>query len=337
MGDSHKDDRYNDGQYNSDNRENIDNKGNSEAADASAGGTGNLNFRKFYLFTLAVLGALSAYPLINGVRIAYIGVMHGAVEPGQYARYVIPYTAMCVAILLFAAFLPVLFRVKRMAFLVGLSGAYAVFIALELFMENIKISTKGMTVLDPASLTADMTAPPFASVDIWQASMCAVSPLVRGQSKVFSSGDGIFYVMANDAYKIHYYLVSFILITMVCGLVYGIGHAVSTGAEDRRKPLILQGMAAAALVSLCVFANTTAFFRQTGPIDAGRIRADMPVFHHAGHINRSVCGKLFSQKGQGGRSGAADTYISGDRCHDVRRRGCDDGWRSVPLRHRLVF
>lgn len=49
MGDSHKDDRYNDGQYNSDNRENIDNKGNSEAADASAGGTGNLNFRKFYL------------------------------------------------------------------------------------------------------------------------------------------------------------------------------------------------------------------------------------------------------------------------------------------------
>ena len=266
MGDSHKDDRYNDGQYNSDNRENIDNKGNSEAADASAGGTGNLNFRKFYLFTLAVLGALSAYPLINGVRIAYIGVMHGAVEPGQYARYVIPYTAMCVAILLFAAFLPVLFRVKRMAFLVGLSGAYAVFIALELFMENIKISTKGMTVLDPASLTADMTAPPFASVDIWQASMCAVSPLVRGQSKVFSSGDGIFYVMANDAYKIHYYLVSFILITMVCGLVYGIGHAVSTGAEDRRKPLILQGMAAAALVSLCVFANTTAFFRQTGPI-----------------------------------------------------------------------
>ena len=102
MGDSHKDDRYNDGQYNSDNRENIDNKGNSEAADASAGGTGNLNFRKFYLFTLAVLGALSAYPLINGVRIAYIGVMHGAVEPqgpGMLSRI-----QRCVAILLFAAF-----------------------------------------------------------------------------------------------------------------------------------------------------------------------------------------------------------------------------------------
>lgn len=228
-----------------------------------------LLYRKFYWLTLAVLLALSSYPLINGVRIAYISLADGAVEPGQYARYVIPYTAMCIAVLLFAALQPVLYKVKRAPFPVGLAGVYAVFAAVELFMEKIRINTAGMTPVDPASLSVDITAPvPSAEVDIWQASLCVVSPLTRGQSTPYAVQDRVFYVMADDSYKVHYYLISLILITMVCGLVYGIGYMIRTGAGGRKKPLILQGMTTAVLISLCVFANTTAFFRQADAIQA---------------------------------------------------------------------
>ena len=251
-------------------RDSQHNEGSSGATGTSAGSSHNVrdqNYKRFYWLTLAVLFALSAYPLINGVRMAYISISDGAVEPDQYARYVIPYAAMCVAVLIFAAFLPVLHKMKHAPFAIGLAGAYAVFIAVEQFMERIRIKTEGMTLIDPASLSVDpaVNVPPVA-VDAWQASLCIVSPRAREQSKAFDAGGRIFYTMADDYYKIHYYLVSFILIVMVCGLLYGIGRMIRTGDGEKRKPLILQGMAAAALVSLCVFANTTAFFRQADPI-----------------------------------------------------------------------
>ncbi len=224
--------------------------------------------RKFYWLTLAVLFVLSAYPLINGARMVYLSIMNGAIEPEEYAKYVVPYAAMCFSIILFAAFQPLICRIKRVPFMVGLLGAFAAFTAIEQFFESMRINTTAMTLIDPALLNAGsaITLQPSAEVDVWQASLCAVSPLTREQSVAYASRDRYFYVMANDTYKIHYYLISFILIAMVCGLVYGIAQMIRTGDSGRRKPLVLQGIATAALVALCVFANTTAFFRQAEPI-----------------------------------------------------------------------
>lgn len=223
----------------------------------------NQEYKRFYWLTLAALLVLSAYPLINGVRMAYLSIANGAIKPEQYAKYVVPYAAMCAAIVLFAASHPLLCRIKWAPFPVGLIGAYAAFVALEQFFERIQIHTVGMTLVDPASLSAGSAITvPSVAVDAWQASLCIASPLTRGQSIAYASQDRYFYVMANNTYKIHYYLISFILIVMVCGLVYGAGHMIRTGDNDRKKPLMLQGMVTAALVALCVFANTTAFFRQ---------------------------------------------------------------------------
>jgi hypothetical protein len=227
----------------------------------------NKEYKQFYWFTLAVLLVLSAYPLINGVHMAYLSIANGAIEPEQYAKYVVPYAAMCTAAILFAVFQPLLYRIKRRSFTIGLIGTYAVFAAVEQFFERIQIHTASMTLVDPTTLSVSSTTiVPPAAADAWQAALCIVSPLTRGQSVAYASQDRYFYVMANDTYKIHYYLISFILITMVCGLVYGIGHMIRTGDIDRKKPLILQGMVTAAFVALCVFANTTAFFRQSQAI-----------------------------------------------------------------------
>ncbi|HHY65447.1 MAG TPA: hypothetical protein GX501_10420, partial [Clostridiaceae bacterium] len=52
-------------------------------------------YKRFYFVSLSVLLLLSVYPLVNGVRIAWLSIVNGAVKPEQYAKYVVPYTAIC--------------------------------------------------------------------------------------------------------------------------------------------------------------------------------------------------------------------------------------------------
>lgn len=227
----------------------------------------NKKYKQFYFISLLVLFALSAYPLVNGTYMAYLSIANGAITPEQYAKYVVPYTAMCLAAILFAALQPLLFRAGRLALPAGLAGAYGVFIALEQFFERIQVHTTGMALIDTASLSTDQPQNIAATtIDMWQASLCVVSPLTRGQAIAYTSQDRYVYVMANGTYKIHYYLIALILITMVCGLIYGIGRMLRSGDRSKSKALMLQGLSTALLLTLCVFANTTAFFRQAAAI-----------------------------------------------------------------------
>lgn len=220
-------------------------------------------YKRFYVISIAVLLALSAYPLINGARMAVLSIRNGLLEPEQYAKYVVPYTAICVSLILFASFQPLLWKLKRFSFPAGLTAAYGVFFAVELCLERIQVNTFGMTRVDPSTLTPSMgTVAP--TIDIWQAALCYISPNVKTQSAAFVSDSGFYYILDNNFFKLHYYLISLILITMTCGLVYGIGKRFRVGGDA--KPLVLRGIATAALVALCVFANTTAFFRQAEPI-----------------------------------------------------------------------
>lgn len=224
-------------------------------------------YKRSYLISMAVLLALSVYPIVNGSRIAYLSMVNGAIEPEQYAKYVVPYTAICFAVILFAAFQPLLLKTGRFAFPAGLISSYGIFIAVEQFFEGIRLQTAGMSLVNAASLSVNgpQNAPP-ATVDVWQASLCIASPPMREQAVAYASQNRQLYVMANNTYKIHYYLIALLLITMTCGLVYGIGRMTRSGDRSKIKPLILQSISTAALISLCIFANTTAFFRQTEDI-----------------------------------------------------------------------
>ena len=227
----------------------------------------NRNDRRFYFVSLAVLLALSAYPIISGTRMVFLSALNGAIEPQDYAKYVVPYGPMCFAVIIFAACQPFLSKLGRIAFPAGLTGAFGIFIAAEQVIERIQVHTAGMSLVDAASLSIP-GAPvlPSAAVDAWQASLCIVSPLTRGQTTAYASQDQYFYVMANNTYKIHYYLIALILIAMLCGLIYGAGRSLRGHDSSNTKPLILQGISTAALITLCVFANTTAFFRQAAAI-----------------------------------------------------------------------
>lgn len=225
-------------------------------------------YKRFYFVSLSVLLLLSVYPLVNGVRIAWLSIVNGAVKPEQYAKYVVPYTAICVAVILFAAFQPLLLKMRRFALPAGLLASYAVFLTAEYFIERIKLHTTGMTLVDTSSLTLeDMKNIPLSdTIDIWQAGLCIVSPETRSQSAVYVSRDYYYYVLSNDSYKIHYYFISLVMITMVCVLVYGLGRMFRSGDRSEARPLALRGISTAMLISLCIFANTTAFFRKAQAI-----------------------------------------------------------------------
>lgn len=227
----------------------------------------NKAYRRFYVLSLSLLIILSFYPIVNGIRIAYLNIVNGAVKPEQYAKYIVPYAALCLAIILFSAFQPLLLKLRRFSLTTGLLASYIVFLIAERFFEGIKIHTEGMSLVSTSSLTIEQLKDlPPATIDVWQASLCMVSPQTQGQSVVFASSDHYYYVMANNSYKIHYYLIALIIITMVCGLVYGIGRMVRSDNKSEVNPLVLQGVSTSLLVSLCIFANTTAFFREAQAI-----------------------------------------------------------------------
>ena len=303
---------------------------NSDHSNSSNGNNDRNGNRRYYCLTLTVLAALSAYPLINGVRIIYVNFTNGVIEPGQYAQYVVPYAAICVALLVFAAVQPLFFitppgestinttgsvpircmgcmqeyeerspdgitdrpgaKLKRGVFPAGLALAFTVFFVVEHYFETIQINASGMTLIDlpftfsesteaaisrPA-LTAPgaiIAQPPTA--DLWQAVSCVASPDIVGPSATYEFEGSLIYVMEDNNYKIHYYFISLILITMICGLVYnlfklrrenGLPQTTSAALPSRKTPIFLQGVSTVALVALCVFANTTAFFRQAAPI-----------------------------------------------------------------------
>lgn len=60
-------------------------------------------YRIFYLSSLALLLALSAYPLYMGIKVISQFLHRGSVVATDYPKYVIPYTPVCLALLLVAA------------------------------------------------------------------------------------------------------------------------------------------------------------------------------------------------------------------------------------------
>ncbi len=199
---------------------------------------------KFYLLTMGILLALSAYPLAMGLKIVFLFWRDGGIVPEAYARYVIPYTAICLSVLITAALHPLLSRLKRWPAPVAIVLALGLFVGFELYMEGIVI-----------------TNPQVDSVVDYQAFLCVYTP------DAVTAFQGVY----DDTYKIHYFLVSFVMVALVVNVVYGFGRLAS-GQMVPKKPLIMQTVVAVIFVGLCVFANRTGFFRlpvEVQPIGSG--------------------------------------------------------------------
>lgn len=222
-------------------------------------------FRRCYLIALAVVLALSVYPLQMGFRVLTDVLRLGKVMSENYPKYVIPYTPISLAVLTGTALLPLLMRARKPLLMASLLGT-AVFFAAEIPLENVLVEGYVSTRLES-----------------WQMFMC-YRPIATGvqaasQLRMPEALTEVEVLMGeyDPSFKLHFYLISLLLIVGLLSCICGYARTVATGDRRRLRLLAAQTAATLAFLAMCVLACFTAFFRdgsiRVSPLSAGLMAA----------------------------------------------------------------
>ena len=197
-------------------------------------------YRMFYMVSLSILVIMSLYPIYMGISTFFAYPQNGFIHSEEYPKYIIPYTPMCIAVIISAFLLPVLYRLsKRFAALLDSVIGIGLFFAGELFFEQIKVVGNNQVL----------------PLDSWQYSLCVATP------EVLQSIGAPVYAENNPAYKVHFYLIAVVIILSIIGILYGFTKMYKEGSVKNRNALIVQTICTILFISLCILACFTAFYR----------------------------------------------------------------------------
>ncbi|MBE6948645.1 MAG: hypothetical protein E7456_02245 [Ruminococcaceae bacterium] len=209
-------------------------------------------FNKYYIFSVLGTLLLSCYPIYMGIDVIRQMVLYGTVMSESYPKYIIPYTPICIAILAGVLLMPIAIRLfKKLSLLVMSVFSTGVFFLTELILENTVIITD----------TVETT------LESWQMYMCYVP-----RETVTVTPVEILIGEYSPTFKLHFYIISIVLILSVLNCFYGFGMMIKSGDKRRAKHLVLQTIASILFLALCIFACFTAFFR-TGELTVSPISA----------------------------------------------------------------
>lgn len=222
----------------------------------------NKQFNRYYLFSCLGVLIASYYPLLMGVRVITDMIVEKTVLKENYPKYIIPYTPICVAIIIGVLLMPLCIKLfKRFALVGGTSVAAGVFFALELLFEQKVVVEAAETVVQ---------------LEDWQMLMCAyIPPEEYGYVTTVTNKTPVEILMGdyNPAFKLHFYIISLVIIFTLLNCIYGFAQVLKTGEKKRIKALVLQSASSAAFLGLCILACFTAFWRdgsiQVSPLSAG--------------------------------------------------------------------
>ena len=209
-------------------------------------------FTRFWLFSLAAVLAASFYPLLMGVRVISDMLRDGTVLKENYPKYIIPYTPIAVAVILGVLLLPLFVKLMKRFAVIGSSAlSVSAFFGLELLFERKVV----VTSTDAVATLAD-----------WQMFLCRYVPPEEyaGETVITvrtETAADLLIGEYNPAFKLHFYLISVVLILAILNCVYGFAQMIRTGDRHRNKALILQSVSAALFLGLCILACFTAFWR----------------------------------------------------------------------------
>lgn len=218
--------------------------------------------RRCWLICLLIVLALSVYPLMMGARVLVDVIRYGVIESINYPKYVIPYTPISLAVLMGVLVMPWFIRRMRRPVLAGSALALAVFFACELLLENVMVRGWVTTRLES-----------------WQMFMC-YQPITRAVDmthamRVPAALTEVELLMGEytPLFKLHFYMISIVLILGTLHCLYGFARAAYTGDWSRLRLLIAHAAVTGAFLALCVMACFTAFFRDgsllVSPLSAG--------------------------------------------------------------------
>lgn len=214
----------------------------------------NKPFGKYYLCSCIAVLLASYYPLSMGVRVVTDMLTKGTVLKENYPKYIIPYTPICLAILIGVMIMPLCMKLfGRFALTAGSVLATGVFFALEMLFEKKVVVT---------------TAETAAKLEDWQMYMCYIpTPTYKTETPV-----DILMGNYDPAFKLHFYIISLVLILTALNCIYGFGQMIKDGDRKRLKSLILQSVCSLVFLGLCILACFTAFWRdgsiQVSPLSA---------------------------------------------------------------------
>ena len=210
----------------------------------------NKRLCRYWLLALTGVIIASWYPLSMGVRVIAELVRNGAVPKENYPKYIIPYTPISLALILGVLLLPVfLKRLKRYALLGASALSVAAFFGLEFLLEKHVVVTTAETV---------------TKLEDWQMYMCYQPPGGWGTTVTeYKTHTAVEILMGeyNPAFKLHFYLISVVLILAILNCIFGFAQMISSGDRRKKRALILQAVSAALFLGLCILACFTAFWR----------------------------------------------------------------------------
>ena len=218
--------------------------------------------RRCWLICLLIVLVFSVYPLMMGLKILHGVLFFGGVSAADYPKYVIPYTPISLAVLMGVLVMPWFIRRMRRPILAGSLLALAVFFASELLLENVMVRGWVTTRLES-----------------WQMFMC-YQPITRAVDmthamRVPAALTEVELLMGEytPLFKLHFYMISIVLILGTLHCLYGFARAAYTGDWSRLRLLIAHAAVTGAFLALCVLACFTAFFRDgsllVSPLSAG--------------------------------------------------------------------
>ena len=218
----------------------------------------NKTFRKYYLFSLLGVLLASCYPIYMGISVIVDMMRYGTVYAENYPKYIIPYTPIALALLVCVALIPVALKYfKKHALLFGTVISTVLFFVFEFILERAVTVTRTVTGI-------------FSTLEDWQMFMCYVPPN-SFEERTWTEVD-VLMGEYSPAFKLHFYIISIVLIISILNCFYGFAKMIHTGDKSRRKSLVIQSVASGAFLGMCIWACFTAFYRN-GDIQVSALSA----------------------------------------------------------------
>ena len=218
----------------------------------------NKTFRKYYLFSLLGVLLASCYPIYMGISVIVDMIRYGTVYAENYPKYIIPYTPIALALLVCVALIPVALKYfEKYALLFGTVISTVLFFVFEFILERAVTVTRTVTGI-------------FSTLEDWQMFMCYVPPN-SFEERTWTEVD-VLMGEYSPAFKLHFYIISIVLIISILNCFYGFAKMIHTGDKSRRKSLVIQSIASGAFLGMCIWACFTAFYRN-GDIQVSALSA----------------------------------------------------------------
>lgn len=218
----------------------------------------NKTFRKYYLFSLLGVLLASCYPIYMGISVIVDMIRYGTVYAENYPKYIIPYTPIALALLVCVALIPVALKYfKKYTLLFGTVISTVLFFVFEFILERAVTVTRTVTGI-------------FSTLEDWQMFMCYIPPN-SFEERTWTEVD-VLMGEYSPAFKLHFYIISIVLIISILNCFYGFAKMIQTGVKSRRKSLVIQSVASGAFLGMCIWACFTAFYRN-GDIQVSALSA----------------------------------------------------------------